>query len=138
MLGLLVFLIMRDYRGNYYKISVEDAHAILINTDLNISAEELKAAGSTVLKIHLIMGTSDNDAFSEEGDQITVPAANLLNRRFLRRIENHKGTVVIVSEDIGLATHAWVILTRKGFENIKIFGFSNNENLRYTFRPETE
>ena len=135
---LLVFLSLREFNGNYYKMSVKDAYAILIKTDINISAEELKETGSSVLKVHIVLGTSENEAFSEEDDQITVPAANLLDSRFLKRIGNDKGTIVIVSEDVELATHAWIILTRKGFENIKISDFSKDEKLNYTFQPETK
>lgn len=135
-LVLIVFLFFREYKSNYYKLSVEDAHAILINTDLNISTEELKAAGSAILKLDFVEGNIENVVFDEKMNLITVPASNLLDRKFLRRLEKHEGIIAIISEDAGLAAHSWLILTRKGFNNIKILGVSENEIFRYTFKPE--
>lgn len=135
---LVLFLSLREYKSNYYKLSVEDTQAILINTDFNISRDELKEAGSTILKLDFVEGNPEKEVFTENMNLITVPAANLLDRKFLRRLKKQEGIVVIVSEDDALATHAWLILTRKGFDNIKILGVSENETLRYTFKPETD
>lgn len=137
-LVLIVFLSLREYKGNYYTLSVEETQAILINTDCNISGDALNVAGSSILKLDFDEGNLGHELFTENMNLITVPTSNLLKRKFLRRLENHEGTIAIVSEDAVLATHAWLILTRKGFDNIKILDVSENETLRYTFKPETD
>lgn len=137
-LVLIVFLSLREYKSNYYKLSVEDTHAIIINADPAISAQELKAAGSTILKIDFIEGNPENEVFIEDMNLITVPTSKLLDRKFLKRLEKHDGIIAIVSEDAALASHAWLILTRKGIDNIKILDVSQNETLRYTFKPEID
>ena len=137
-LVLIVFLSLREYKSNYYKLSIEDTQAILINTDLNISNQELKEAGSAILKLDFVEGRIENEVFTENMNLITVPTSNLLDRKFLRRLNKHEGIVAIVSEDAGLAAHAWMILTRKEFDNIKILDVSENETLRYTFKPEID
>lgn len=137
-LVLIAFLSLREYKSNYYKLSVEDTHAILINVDLNISNQELKAAGSDILKLYFTEGNIENEVFNEKMNLITFPTSNIIDRKLLRRLEKHEGIIAIVSDDAGLAAHAWLILTRKGFDNIKILGVSENESLRYTFKPEID
>lgn len=135
---LVLFLSFREYKSNYYKLSVEDTQALLINTDLNISKQELNEAGSAILKLDFVEGNQEKEVFFENMNIITIPASNLLDRKFLRRLKTHEGIIAIVSEDAALATHSWLILTRKGFDNIKILDVSENETLRYTFKPETD
>ena len=133
-LTLLVFVFIDESKGNYYKKSVEDTYALLGNSDINISAGELKATGTDILKINIVF----EDEESELNNYISVRLENLLKRKFIKRLKKHKGTIVIVSEDIRLAANAWVILTRKGLDNIKILGLTKNETLKYTFEPEIE
>ena len=60
-----------------------------------------------------------------------------MKRHLLNQLEQHKGIIVIVTEDVALAVHSWFILTRKGVDNIKILDVANNELLNYSFEAET-
>ena len=131
---LIVFVVIYENKGNYYKESVEDTHARLSNEDINISPEELETAGSEILQLDIV----SEGELSEKDNSIIVPADNLLDRNFLKRLKKHKGTIAIVSQDEGLAAQAWVILTRKGINHIKIPGINANETFEYTFVPESQ
>lgn len=133
-LTLLVFVFLYESNGNYYKKSVEDTYALLVNSDINISVGELKAAGPEILKINVVFEGEE----SEMDNYISVQAENLLDKDFVKRLKNHKETIVIVSEDIGLAAHTWLILNRKGIDNMKILGISENEMFKYTFESEMD
>ena len=133
-LTLLVFIYIDESKGNYYKKSVADTYTLLVNSDINISEGELKAAGPEILRINLFFEGEE----SEQNNPISILPENLLDRKFVKQLKKHKGTIVIVSEDAGLAAHTWLILTRKGFDNIKILRVTENETLKYTFEPETK
>lgn len=131
---LVVFIFMHESKGNYYKESVEDTHAFLTNNDVNITAAEIRMANSEMLQLDVVLAGE----FSDENNYITVPIGQLLNRKFLNRLKKHDGTIAIVSEDANLAVQAWVMLTRKGINPMKILGFRANETLKYTFEPEVQ
>ena len=133
-LVLLVFVFIDMSKGNYYKKSVEDTFAHLILADINVSNMKQKEATQKLLEVNVVFEGEDR----EVNDRITVRAENLLDDNFLKLLNKHQGPVVIVSDDLGLAAHAWVILTRKGYDNLKIRGVTENEMLKYTFEPEKE
>jgi hypothetical protein len=131
-LPLLLFVFINEQKGNYYRSSVEDTHALLTGMDINISAAEIEAEGTEMLAIDVV-----TEGEPREGEHhITIPADQLLNGQFLKRLRKHEGTIAIVSEDKGLAALAWVILSRKGFDELKIKDIKENETLQYTFEPK--
>jgi len=134
---LLIFVFIHEYKGNFYTRSLEDTYALLQTQDINISGDELDAAGPTVLELDIVYNDIENNEIKKAEGCITVPTAKLLDQQFLKQLEQHKGMIVIVTKDVALAVHSWLILTRKGVDNIKILELANNEVLNYSFEPET-
>lgn len=134
LLTLLVFVIIYESKGNYYTKSVEDAYALLFHSDINLDSGELQASAKDLLKVNVVLEGEEN----ELKNHLTIRSENLMEKQFLKRLKQHKGDIAIVSEDLGLAAHAWVILTRKGFDNIKVKGINENETMKYTFEPDKE
>lgn len=134
---ILILVFVHEYRGNYYDRSIEEAWALLQMKDINISDDEMRAAGPSVLKLDIVFDDTEENVIKERENYISVPTSKLLDRKFLKQLEQHKGVIVIVTEDIALAVHSWLILTRKGIDNIKILGLTNNEVFNYSFEPET-
>jgi hypothetical protein len=135
---LLMLVLINENKGNYYKMSVEDAHALLETEDINISSDELKAAGTAVLQVNVVLEDGEGVELPETENYISIPVAKLLNQKFIKRLKKQKGPIAIVTEDVGLAVQSWLILTRLGVGNMKILDISKNEVLRYTFEPETK
>lgn len=136
--SILIVLALLAYihksNGDYYRISVEEAFASLQDG----SAGEMNASDSTVLTIELIAGDSAIMIFDERGHHISLTSDQLLEKKFLQRLRKQEGSIVILSEDAGLAIHSWLILRRMGIRNLKIAEHLKNEKPEYTFEPEEE
>ena len=135
---LVVLVLINENKGDYYKKSVEDIHIQLKTEDIDISSDELKVAGSAVLQVNVVLEDGENEVVNKSENYISVPAESLLDRKFLKQLKKQKGIIAIVTEDPGLAVDSWLILTRKGIDNIKILDYKQSEVLQYTFEPETK
>jgi len=73
------------------------------------------------------------------GDLMDIPADSVLSRINIKTILNHNaGPVLLFSEEKGLSSRVWMILSQMGCKNLFILtSDTDNEVFKYKFRPDT-
>ena len=132
-LALVLFILFHEIKGNYYQISAEDSHAISFNEDILINSEDLDMLDKETLIIFLSDNKENTAVSGSQIKKINIVPADLLKRSNIRLYKKHSEPIIIESDNIAIAARAWVILSRKGFKNIKIVDDSDNEKFTGNF-----
>lgn len=69
---------------------------------------------------------------------INIPFENLLDKKSRKELNKINGKILIYSDDISVASRAWVILHQLDYKDVSIILFNkNNEVFSYKFQPDT-
>jgi hypothetical protein len=69
---------------------------------------------------------------------VRIPPDEILQRKYLKLIREHKGAVLLFSADPSLSSRIWMVISQTGLKNIYILTDSrNNEIFKNKFRPDT-
>ncbi|MFC2137684.1 hypothetical protein ACFLTE_05865 [Bacteroidota bacterium] len=126
----ILFILLYETLGNYYRIPIEDTHTMSLNKDILINSENLDMLDKATLIIYLSEINENNDVSGNQFKKVNIVPADLLKRKNIRLYKKYSNSIIIVSANIPMATRAWVILSRKGFDNIKILDNNDNERLK--------
>ncbi len=133
----IALIFMREYNGNYYRVSAEEAYQISLNRNIFMTPASLDTLNEGSLMISL-SEKSDNDALPEHHLKIMhIVPTELLIWKNRRQFNNLTGSIVLQSKNLRSATNAWVILSRRGYRNIRILDENSNEELKYAFQRDT-
>ncbi len=134
--GILLLILAVEIKGDYYKISTEEVHRISTREELLIHATELKKYAESPLIIH-ISDSIETDNSSDSDQEIYIMPSDLLKRKNRKLYATSPTLLVLSSEDIEISAKAWVVLSRKGYRNIKILDDTTNEIFNYSFQPDS-
>ena len=135
---LIALILLREFKGNYYRVSAEEAYKISRNGNIFITPTSLDTLKDVSLIIVLSEKSDDIDSLSGNHFKIlNVRPSELLKWKNRRQFKNISGSIILQAENLRLATNAWVILSRRGYKNIKILDGDSNEEFKYTFQPDT-
>ena len=100
-----------------------------------ITAQSLGNLDGEVMLVDL----SEQGVFLKEFEgTIGIPAKTLMEKANQKILRNHKGSIVLVSEDRALAARIWMLLSQMGYSRLYILADSANQDaLKYKFRPDT-
>ena len=134
---LLILVLIKAFSTRKFKNDVGKwAEPSLTNENL-VSPAELNNLND-VLLINLEGNTELFNGGSVH--EILLPAASLLEKRNLKRINAYKNKdVVLYSEDPSLNARIWMILSQMGYKNLFILmnDSTDNEAIKYEFRPDS-
>ncbi|MBN2348536.1 MAG: hypothetical protein JXJ22_06860 [Bacteroidales bacterium] len=133
---VILFIILHEIKGDYYRLSVEEAYTITQNERILIRYDALDSINPEPLIIYLSENPVENSISAKNYKNLMAKPAELLNLKY-RKIYRHTGNLVLWSDNPGLSAGAWVILNRKGYKNIKILGDPENETFKYSFQPDS-
>lgn len=129
-LVLLVLIGIREINGNYFKASISEIHQQSLNDITYTNFNELTNE-STV--IHLTPSEPSNLKLQlNKASVIYIKANELLSKENKKVLKNINGDIILFSDDIQISTNAWVILSRLGYENVRLLVEMNDE----TFQPD--
>lgn len=133
LLILVSLIFIRERKGNYYTLTAEEVHQLSLNNSLYIHPEDIHSYDNS-LTIKILEESEIKSESSE--NHLQIYPAELLQHDIRKKIKNYSGTILLKSNNEILLANAWYILSRKGFENIKIAGFQKEE-LLYKFQPDS-
>jgi hypothetical protein len=71
-------------------------------------------------------------------DEVLIPPDSLLSKKYLDKIKDHNGPVLIASSDLSLSARIWMVISQTGSRNLYILsGKDDNEAFKSEFRPDT-
>ena len=135
-LALIIFILFHEIKGNYYRISAEDIHAISLNKDILINPEDIDKLDKEALIIFLSDNYKNTDVLDNHIKKINIVPADLLKRSNIRLYKKHSKSIIIESDNMAIAARAWVILTRKGIKHIKLVDDNDNEKFTGSYNTE--
>lgn len=130
----IIILIRETGKDHFRHNAPKRAEAAFNRTNI-LTWEKLQKVSSP-----LIVDLSEDGSLLEKHPESTVhiPVSLLLERSSLKIIRHHKGPVILYSQDPGTSAKAWMLLSEMGYGNLFILaGDTDNEALKYEFRPDT-
>jgi len=132
---IVILVIIRSFGTNHFKTDARK-HAEASFSRSNMLTPE-KASGLDGEKL-LVVFEKDVIKHNLPGETISLTPENILEKKNIRKILQHKGPVLLVSSEISVSVRAWMILSQMGAENIYILSEDTEpEVLKYEFRPDT-
>jgi len=135
--ALIVLIIIVEHKGNYYKATPEEVHKLLLDSSIVINSVTINIQKEPILIICLSENVEDSINSASVIKTVLVKPEYLLKPENRKLYKNHSGTIVLQSDNLDLAANAWVLLTRLGYKNIKIWNSKIDDKLNYTFQPDS-
>jgi hypothetical protein len=135
----LIILIAVLYRSLNHSGFRYDApkHAESSISGSNIITEEQIKAFQTDF---LIIDLESTGLLKEKYNEITLEAdpVSILRKKNIKKIERHKGPVILVSSENSISARIWMLLSQKGLKNLYILTQEEDfEVLKNKFRPDS-
>jgi hypothetical protein len=135
-LPIAILVLIRAMGPDHFKHDTRKLAEASFHQANLINSNQLSRLSGKLLTIYL--GDQINQPNDIPGLKLRIPFSKLLEKTSLKTIKTHNGPVLLYSSDPGVSAKAWMILTQMGFRNLYIFtGDTNNEVMKYKFRPET-
>lgn len=134
---ILLLVIVRSSTSNHFKSDARKYAQPSFGHAVILSDEQIGQITGNRLFIFLDEGTAINSKKSAQGEILIIPPADLLDKANLKKILNHKGIILLESEDPALSARIWMILSQMGRDNLFIVSDDEPEVLKYKFRPDS-
>jgi hypothetical protein len=135
-LPLLILLAIRSFRTESFKYDAKKWAEPSFDGSNLIGGTEIGKLSGEKLIIYLDNSFDKRDVTSDA--EIQIPADSVLSRKYLHKIKNHKGPVLISSAEPALSARIWMVLSQTGCRNLYILtGTNDNEVFKNEFRPDT-
>jgi hypothetical protein len=133
---VVIMVLIRTFSSGNFKYNARKWAERSFNLSNLISPDEAVSLAGDKLIIRL-----DDSIYSGKElslPELAIPPDSVLSQKYLRRIRDHKGPVILSSADQGLSARIWMIMSQTGITNLYILTDStHNESFKYEFRPDT-
>jgi hypothetical protein len=134
-LPVLILLAIRTFSRESFKYDAKKWAEPSFDLSNLISTERLGTLKGEKLIIYL------DKSGSETGSSVSgihIPPDSLLKGKYLKKIREHRGPVLLSSSDPALAARLWMVMSQTGCKNLYILTpEDNNEVFKNEFRPDT-
>lgn len=130
--AILILVVLRSTGNNFKPDAEKWAQPSL--ADENIITSENLQEYDDLLVIYL---DESKNVPEPAGNQLKIAPASILDKQNIKKIKEHKGTVLLASSDPSLSAGIWMILSQMGMKNIFIFSEEDDEVRKNEFRPDT-
>lgn len=132
---LSVLVLIKSFTGGHFRNDASKWTGPSISQANLIAREHLDSLDGKPI---LVVLDSSTDIPAGLGETVNIPARSILNKVNLKKLRDHKGSIVLVSADPALSARIWMLLSQLGNKNLYILTDStDNEVLKYKFRPDT-
>lgn len=136
LMGLLVLVVRRNSDPNVFREPVRKALETTQGNGNLITRDQLKLLSGSYLVIDLRSATSHDTIQFQH--RMQIPFEKILDRANRNVLDQTKGNLILYSDDVAIASKAWVILNQLGYKNLLILTSNDNaEELKYKFQPDT-
>jgi len=133
---VIILVIIRASGKDHFQPDAKKLSEKPVDRSNIIVQDRLQSLGDNILIISL--GKNTNPNIPENMRVISIQPDSILSAGNTSLIRNHKGSIVLASEDISISSRIWMLLSQMGYE--KLYILSNDpepEALKYEFRPDT-
>ena len=89
-------------------------------------------------KLIIYLDKNIDKIIEKHTEEVNIRPDSIMSRKYLHKIKDHKGPVLIASSDPALSARIWMIVSQTGCRNLYIMSDSNhNEVFKNQFRPDT-
>jgi len=132
---IILILIRSLAPGSFKPDASKLAEASFSGTNL-LNRQQVAALASKPYIVKLVH--DDARQVNPSSDTLFISTDHLLDKENLKAIRNHKGPVLLVSDDKTIAAKAWMILAQMGYHDLFILNVADSsEVFKYKFRPDT-
>lgn len=131
---VIIVVLTKTFDRDHFRNNAEQwANPSISQTNL-ITPERLY----TLEEKALIVDVSDNGNLSGNFVKaVNIPSGSLMDKENLKKLRDHKGSIILVSEDKAMAARVWMLLSQMGFKELYILSDSSeNEVFKYKFRTD--
>jgi hypothetical protein len=136
-LALITAIFITEHKGNYYKASTNEVHKLLLDSNIIINLVTITAHKEPILIIRLAENGEDSSFVALNAKAINIKPNELLNPENRNLYKDHSGIILLQSENLDLAAEAWVLLSRMGYKNIKIWNATLEDTFKHSFQSDS-
>jgi len=135
--ALIVLIILVEHKGNYYKVTPEQVQKKVLNDRIVMNSETISNLKESVLLICLSGNVEDSINSLNYVKTLKIKPEDLLKTENRKLYEDHSGIIILHSDDLTLEANAYVLLSRMGYKNVKIWTDKDDDKLNYSFQPDS-
>ena len=135
-LPILILLTIRTCSTGSFKYDAKKWAELSFDCSNVITETEIGKLPGEKLIVNL--DNSLNKWNEKSSAEVHIPPDSILTRKYLHKISDHKGPVLISSSDPSLSARIWMVISQTGCKNLYILTSSDdNEVFKNEFRPDT-
>ena len=134
--GILSAFLITEIKGDYYTITTREIYDISVKQEIIINSSDLEDYSGSCLIIRISDKSGEKLTYNS-GSEISIEPSELLLRKNRKMYANSPGMLVLASDNMANSAKAWIILSRKGYENVKILDIDADESFKYSFQPDS-
>lgn len=136
-LALITAIFIAEHKGNYYKASTNEVHKLLLDSNIVINPVSITVQKESVLIIRLAENEEDSGIVALNAKTLNIKPNELLNPENRKHYKDHSGIILLQSENLDMAAEAWVLLSRMGYKNIKIWNATLEDTFKHSFQSDS-
>ena len=136
-LTLITAIFITERKGNYYKASPNEVHKLLLDSNIVINPFTITVQKEPVLIIRLTENLENTSILALNAKTINIKPNDLLKPENRKLYKDHSGIIMLQSENLDLAADAWVLLSRMGYKNIKIWNTKYEDTFKYSIQSDS-
>jgi hypothetical protein len=135
-LPFLILLLIRTCSTGSFKYDARKWAEPSFSSSNVISKTDIGKLSGEKLIINL---EANNNTISEKSVvELKIAPDSVLTRKYLKKIRDHEGPVLLASPDPAMAARLWMVISQTGCRNLYILTTDNdNEVFKNEFRPDT-
>jgi hypothetical protein len=135
-LPLLILLAIKTCSSGSFKYDAKRWAEPSFNSSNILGITEMEKLSGAKLIVNL--DNNSEKIGNNSSEEIHIIPDSVLSRKYIHKIRDHKGPVVISSSDPALSARIWMVISQTGCRNLYILTSSNdNEVFKNEFRPDT-
>ena len=135
-LPVLILITVKTFNATGFKYDAKRWSIPSFNGSNLVSSSGISAIQGN--KLIVILDSGSEEELNKSAVTVRIPPNEILERKNLKLIREHKGAVLLYSADPSLSSRIWMLVSQTGLKNIYILTDSkDNEIFKNKFRPDT-
>ena len=135
-LPILILILFRTCSENNFKSDAKKWAEPSFSKSNIVSGEQIRTMSGEKLIVNL--GNEVSGIIGKATEEVYISPDSVLSKKYLNKIKDHEGPVLLFSPDLALSARIWMIISQMGCKNIYILTYNtDNEVFKNEIRPDT-
>jgi len=135
-LPILILILFRTCGANNFKSDAKKWAEPSFSKSNIVSGEQIRTMSGEKLIVNL--GNEVSGIIGKATEEVYISPDSVLSKKYLNKIKDHEGPVLLFSQDQALSARIWMIISQMGCKNIYILTYNtDNEVFKNEIRPDT-